>query len=60
MGEGRAPAAQKAPVPKGALARSPQTLTGGTIGTAMTRGTGRPLKHTATGGLGLLLVTTAA
>lgn len=60
MGEGRVPAAQQTVVPTAAPAHSPQTPISGTIGTAVTRGTGRPLKHTARGELGLLLVTTVA
>ena len=47
-----APAKREPPVPEGPAARSPGTLLSGARGTATTRGTGRPLQQTVTGGLG--------
>jgi len=53
MGRGTAPAAQKTSVPGGSLLPGPETIIGDITGTAAMRGTGRPLRHPAAGGLGL-------
>lgn len=55
MGRGIVLVAQETPMPKGPLPPSPQTDTGGTIGTAMAWGTGWPLKHPVIGCLGLTI-----